>query len=52
VAGLKGVEIKERYIKLVEDRIITEFRKEQKLTTPGAIDTRDVEIGWNLLSRS
>jgi hypothetical protein len=52
MASLKGVEINERYIKLVENQIIMEFRKERKLTAPDAIDTKDMEIGWNLLLRS
>ena len=51
-AGLNGVEINERYIDLVEARIIrvviAEFWKEQNRALPKTIDRRDMEIAWNL----
>ncbi|QRG05370.1 TetR/AcrR family transcriptional regulator [Xanthobacter dioxanivorans] len=53
-AGLKGEHINERYITLVEERllsrIIREFHVEQGLEPPETIGNRDLEIAWNLQS--
>jgi AcrR family transcriptional regulator len=51
-AGLKGVEINQPYIKLVEERIIRriieEFWLERRGAAPIEITPEDMEIAWNL----
>lgn len=51
-AGLKGIEINENYIRLVEERIIKvvirEFWQAHNMACPDVIDARDMEIVWNL----
>ncbi len=51
-AGLKGVSINERYLALVEERIlariIREFKREVGIEPADAIDPRDLEITWEL----
>ena len=51
-AGLKGVSINERYLALVEERILTrivrEFHHERGLGVPEAIAPEDLEIAWHL----
>lgn len=53
-AGLKGEPINERYIALVEQRllspVIREFYVEQGLAPPDTLDERDLEIAWDLQS--
>ncbi|MEP9353509.1 TetR/AcrR family transcriptional regulator [Xanthobacter sp. KR7-65] len=53
-AGLKGEFINERYIKLVEERllsrIVREFHLEKGLEPPETVGDRDLEIAWDLQS--
>lgn len=51
-AGLKGAEINQHYVKLVEERIvkriIIEIWKEAGRDRPPQIDNRDIEMAWML----
>lgn len=51
-AGLKGVPINERYLALVEERILTriirEFHHESGLPVPAPVSPEDLEIAWDL----
>ncbi|TCT05983.1 TetR/AcrR family transcriptional regulator [Aquabacter spiritensis] len=51
-AGLKGVSINERYLALVEERILSrilrEFQRECGLVPPERLDPHDLEIAWHL----
>ena len=51
-AGLKGVQINNNYLMLVEERvirqIIAEFWKDRKLPWPATIDREDMEIVYNM----
>lgn len=53
-AGLKGVSINERYLHLVEERIlrriVREFHAERGLPPPEEVGPRDMEIAWELQS--
>jgi AcrR family transcriptional regulator len=51
-AGLKGVSINERYLALVEERILSriirDFYRESGLPVPAVIAPQDMEIAWHL----
>jgi len=51
-AGLKGVSINERYLALVEERILSriirDFHRECGLPVPAEINPQDMEIAWHL----
>ncbi|MEP9377334.1 TetR/AcrR family transcriptional regulator [Aquabacter sp. CN5-332] len=51
-AGLKGVSINERYLALVEERILSrivrEFQSECGIEPPEVLDPHDLEVAWDL----